>query len=450
MFDDPTRNLGGASTRAQGHVREIGRGERIGAWEILGVLGGGGFGTVYEARHERTEKRCALKVLHAHFVSSPEMVARFDREIDVLRRLAHPNIVGLIDAGVADERPYLCMELIEGEELGKIVTHAGPLDPHRALAIFEPLCDALAAAHELNIVHRDVKASNVMVSRSAGIERVVLLDFGIAKLSDALAPELTASRQSLGTPSCMAPEQIHGQPVDGRTDVYALGGLLFHMLTGRLPFQDPSPTMTQYLHLHARRPNVSSIVAVSRRLDEVIARALAIEPSDRFNDPRSLLAAARTAFRESRVVQVPIGEVPCVAIMVTAGDRSGGSSLDAAFLDDLEGVLPAAERLLVAQGFQLAVDLGSSTLFVTRAENVPDPVAVASKLFDQLLGRPRRDPRVRVGIGVHRDDAKYMGMEIQPGPLLRPATWNLPDAIEGVWVTGTIDPTSATGRRVRG
>ncbi|MBA3458762.1 MAG: serine/threonine protein kinase [Deltaproteobacteria bacterium] len=452
MGQDATRDLGGERRRSQNGVRELVPGERIHTWDIIKVLGGGGFGTVYEVRDARNGRRAALKLMHAHFVASPEMLARFDREISVLRRMTHPNIVNLIEAGFsADQRPYLCMELLEGEELSKIVTEKGPLDPHLALSIFEPLCEALAKAHELNIIHRDVKASNVLVCRpeNGGIGRVVLLDFGIAKLADALSPELTATGQSLGTPSCMAPEQIHGQRVDGRTDVYALGGLLFYMLTGRLPFQDSSATMIQYLHLHARRPNISSIVSAPRRLDDVIACAMAINPADRFPDPRALLAATRSALRDTAVMPVPTGEIPCVALMVTTADRSGGAALDAALLDDLEAVMPAAQQLLSTSGFQLAVDLGATALFVARAELVGDPVAIASAVFDQLQRRRGRDSRVRIGVCVHRDAATFVGSDIQPGPLLRPATWNLPEDLEGVWVTNKIDASAPTGRCVR-
>jgi len=453
MADERTRDLRGAQPSGEPPgSREAKAGDAIGRWIIQRTLGGGGFGSVYEVRHDTTQQRAALKLLHAHFVTSPEMLARFDREIAVLRRLSHPNIVGLVDAGFSHhQRPFLCMELLEGEELGKVIEREGHITPLRALGVFEPLCEALASAHEINIVHRDIKASNVIVCTTPGpgLGRVVLLDFGIAKLSDALAAELTASRQSLGTPSCMAPEQIHGLRVDQRTDVYALGGLLFHMLTGRLPFQDSSATMTQYLHLHARRPNVSSLIGGSRRLDDVIVRAMAIEPGDRFPDTRTLLAATRSALRDSTIVQVPAGDVPCVGILVSTGDRSGGQALDAKLLDDLESVLPEAERLLVAQGFQLVVDLGASALFVARAEIVPDPVSIATAVFDRLQQRPRRDPRVGVGLAVHRDQAKYAGIDIQPGPLLRPATWQLPDGIEGVWVTKAIDPSAPTGRCVR-
>lgn len=449
---DPTRNLLGPNPRTPSDARELASGERIHAWEVVRTLGGGGFGTVYQVRHVETNQPAALKLLHAHFVSSAEMLARFEREVAVLRRLSHPNIVNLLDAGFSpDLRPYLCMELLRGEELSALIVRNGALTPRQAFSIFEPLCDALSLAHDLNIVHRDIKASNVFVCQDEHgvMERVVLLDFGIARLSDALAPELTASRQALGTPSCMAPEQIHGARVDARADVYALGGLLFHMLGGRLPFQDSSPTMIQYLHLHARRPSISALVTAPRQLDEVISCAMAIEPANRFESTRALVAATRAAIRQTAVVATPVGEIPCVAMLVTARDRTGGAALDAALLDDLESVLPSVERILASHGFQLAVDLGATALFIARAESVRDPIAIATSVFDQLQRRAGRDPRVRVGVGVHRESATFIGPEIQPGPLLVPTTWNLPEDIEGLWVTSKIDASAPMGRCVR-
>lgn len=433
MSDDTTRVLGPHAGRAP----ELGVPRSVGAWTVVRHLGGGGFGGVYEVHHHTTGEARALKILHAHFVTSPEMLARFDREIRILRQLSHPNVVELVDAGFSkDGRPYLCMELLEGEDLAHLIERVGGLEPAHALAIFEPVCEAVAAAHELGIVHRDIKAANVLVCAphdAGAVGRVVLLDFGIAKLSDALAPELTASHQSLGTPSCMAPEQIHGLRVDARTDVYALGGLLFHMLTGRMPFQDSSATMTQYLHLHARRPRASTIAAVSERVDDVIIRAMAIDPAARLPDAPSLLAAVRAALHDN--LTPPAARlVDCGAILVSFG-HSPSSALDEALLTDLEGVLPAAERLLGEHGFALAVDLGSSAVFVSTTGTADDHLAAARAVLHQLDRRPARDPRVRVGLCVHHGVASLHGSEVEPGPLLRPATWNIPDDLDGVWTT---------------
>jgi len=423
---DATRPLGIPRTAP----RPLIAGESVADWRIVRPLARGGFGVVYEARHMQTQQPAALKLLHAHLTTSVEMLARFDREIQVIGRLHHPHIVQLVDAGFsADERPYLCMELLDGEELTAIIDRTRGLAPRVALAILEPLCDALAAAHALGIVHRDIKSSNVMRCADG---RVVLLDFRIAKLSDALAPELTASHQSLGTPACMAPEQIQGQRADARTDLYALGGLLFHMLTGRTAFHDPSPTMSQYLHLHASRPRASAIADVSPRLDHVIARAMAIDPDDRWPDAPTFLAAAHAALRDTAVANA-VTVATAGALLVTVTDRTAGVQLDATLLDDLEAVLPAAERYLSERGFTLAVDLGSSALFV--APGIVDEVAVARDLLEHLAARPHRDDRVQIGVGVHRDDAPFVGSEIQPCALLRPATWQMPEAIDGLWVS---------------
>ena len=423
----------------------------VGPWTIVQPLARGGFGAVFEVRHATTHQRAALKLLHAHLVTSAEMLARFDREIQVVRRLQHPNIVQLIEAGFSEHRPYFVMELVAGEELSKRIARDKHLAPSVALAILEQVGDALAEAHQLGIVHRDIKASNILVCEpdpGEEVGRAVLLDFGIAKVSDALAPELTATNQSLGTPSCMAPEQIQGLRPDARTDVYALGGLLFHMLTGRMPFDDPSATMSQYLHLHARRPHASDVVAdISPRLDEVIATAMAIDPLERFSDVRSMIVAARAALRDVTAVNAAIvGLAPAILVSVT--DRSGGA-LDQTLFDDLEGIVPAAERTLATRGFALVLDLGTSALFVARPSSSIDPLATALAVWEQLERRPTRDRRVQVGIAVHREEATFLGEQIQAVSLLRPAAWRLPETIEGVWVTAALDPASPTGRRVR-
>jgi eukaryotic-like serine/threonine-protein kinase len=444
MADDraPTRPLraGGAVAHS---AKEPAPGDRIGNWMIGPRLGGGGFGDVYQARHCSTHQQAALKLLHAHFTASPEMLARFDREIQVLSRLRHPNIVQVVDAGFDhDGRPFLAMELLDGQDLGTLLETQHRLELDAARAIFEPLCDAVSVAHDLGVVHRDIKASNVFVCRSG---RVVLLDFGIAKISDALSPELTASHQSLGTPGSMAPEQIQGGSVNARTDIYALGGLLFHMLTGKLAFHDPSETMTQYLHLHARRPLASALAPVGPAVDDVIVCAMAIEAGDRFDDARSLLAAVRTALRETPQIAAAAPSEHA-AIFVMIDDLSSGTQLDEALISDLEAVLPAAERALSAHGFSLALDLGTSAVFIAPARDTPVVVQAALGTWDQLQRRPGQDARVRIGICIHRGLATVAGNRVEPCALLRPDTWGMPEPLEGVWVTNAIEPVA---RRLR-
>ncbi|HEX3765386.1 MAG TPA: serine/threonine-protein kinase [Kofleriaceae bacterium] len=449
MVDQRTRRLG--TPDAEREPRRLQPGDVVDDWIVLRPLGGGGFGAVYEARHRTTGQRVALKLLHAHLAAAPDIVARFRREAEVIDRLRHPGVVELIAVGVAGGRPYLCMELLDGEDLAARVRRAGPMSGAQALAVLEPVCSALAAAHELGIVHRDVKASNVMVcggeQRGAGGEqRIVLLDFGIAKLSDALAGDLTASHQSLGTPSCMAPEQVDGRAVDARCDVYGLGALAFFLLTGRMPFEDPSLTMTQYLHLHARRPRVSASAPVPPRVDDVVARAMAIQPAERFSDPLSLLAAFRAALRDSALLAA-VEVDAAAAILVTV--RDAGTGLDEALLTDLEAVLPAAERALAAAGFALALDLGSSAVFAHPACDADHAVATALAVWDELARRRHRDPRVRIGICVHRAPATFHGAEIRSGTLLRPASWGIPDELEGMWATAAVRPGATAPIRLR-
>ena len=435
LADERTRQMRPSGATVGAKVLDAG--SRVGDWTIVRELGGGGFGTVYEAAHHATAQRVALKVLHAHLVATPEIVARFGREISVLQRLSHPNVVTLVDAGIDRAgRSFLAMELLVGNDLARVIEERGQLPPHTALAICRPLCDAIAAAHDLGIIHRDLKASNVFLCDD---DRVVLLDFGIAKLSDALGPELTASHQSLGTPGTMAPEQIQGGSVDLRTDVYALGCMLFHMLTGRLPFHDPSETMTQYLHLHGHRPKPSALVPMSKRIDDVVSRAMAIEPSDRFENARAFLAATRAAMRETQVHAVR-QEVEHAAIFASVDDRSEGADVDARLYADLEAVLPAIERHLGERGFMPALDLGSSAVFVAPNAEPGEAVRAALATWDQLEQRADRDPRVRIGLVVHRGTATVRGNEIDSPTLLRPETWGMPEPIEGVWVTGAIEP----------
>ncbi|MFN0248468.1 MAG: serine/threonine-protein kinase [Kofleriaceae bacterium] len=418
-------------------------GDRVGPWIIGERVGGGGFGDVYAATHHASRMPAALKVLHAHFVASSEMLARFDREVEVLSRLRHPNVVRVIDAGFDDSgRPYFAMERLVGRDLGTILAARQRLGTAEVRRIIEPLCETLAFAHELGIVHRDLKASNVFVCDAD--QRVVLLDFGIAKLSDALMPELTASHQSLGTPGCMAPEQIHGGRVDARTDIYALGGLLFLLLTGRMPFSDPSETMTQYLHMHARRPRASALVPVPAEVDDVIVRAMAIQPGDRYAEARALLEAVRSALREA---PQPIATtVEHSAIFLWIDNLGDDDELDEGLIADLERVLPAVERQLGEQGFALALDLGTSALFLAPGREPASAVRTAVAVWDALESRAGRDPRVRVGLCVHRGVATVTGHRIEPCALLRPETWGMPEQLVGVWVTNAIEPAL---RRVR-
>ncbi|MEO8551108.1 MAG: serine/threonine-protein kinase, partial [Kofleriaceae bacterium] len=289
------------------------------------------------------------------------------------------------------------------------------------------VCDALAFTHARGMVHRDINASNVFLCGE--LERVVLLDFGIAKRLDAAVPELTASHESVGTPSWMSPEQIRGQRVDVRSDVYAVGALLFFVLTGRPPFQDPSPATVQYLHLHARRPYASHLIAVSSRVDDVLRRAMAIDPRARFTDMIALRDAFFVAMRASGQHVAPRAR-DCTWLLVTVS-RQPEAPLRVPLLADLEAILPEAERWLVQRGFQVALELGSTVVYAA-SDATGDAAALARALHAHLEDRPTRHEHVTIGIAVQRGVGVFVGDELHASPLISVDAWPLAATFDGV------------------
>lgn len=218
---------------------ELGVGALVSDWLVEQVHYRGPVSTLYRARHVRTGALAALKVL----LPQPSDVAlrRFRREAETLQRLRHPHIVDVLGYGtLADGRPFIAMEWLEGRDLAAELASRGPLSPGEALEVLEQVGGALRTAHQAGVVHRDLKAQNVVrLSTGSGAPRVKLVDFGVAKGLTPDAPgasTLTLTGVSLGTPLSMAPEQIRGEPPDARTDLYAMGVLLFQLVTGQPPF----------------------------------------------------------------------------------------------------------------------------------------------------------------------------------------------------------------------
>ncbi len=263
-------------------------GTRFGPYTILRLLGEGGMGSVYEARHERLAKRVALKVLHADVVATnEEAVARFTREGEVASQIRHPNVVDVTDVGREDGVPYMVMEYLEGETLGALLETRRALEVSEAIDLLLPIASALAAAHEEQIVHRDLKPDNIFLARTRVGEVVPkLVDFGISKFEREHDPKLTAVGAMMGTPQYMSPEQARGsRDVDGRTDQYAFGVILHECLTGETAVRGDS--LLEILHeinsgriarVDALRPGVPS------GLVDAVARMHARDPADRFPD----------------------------------------------------------------------------------------------------------------------------------------------------------------------
>ncbi|RMH40155.1 MAG: serine/threonine protein kinase [Deltaproteobacteria bacterium] len=258
-----------------------------GRYRVLELIGEGGMGRVYLAEHVEIGRRVALKILHPVYSRLPELVERFRREARAASRIGHPHIVDVTDSGTTqDGSVYFVMEYLEGVELASVIDREGALDTARALHIAGQICRALAAAHNAGIIHRDLKPENVFLTvREGTSDFVKVLDFGIAKSAEAEEARnsrLTHPGMAMGTPEYMAPEQAAGRPADARTDVYAVGAILYEMLTGRAPYtgdnfmeilskkasQDPDP-------LAEVRPDLPPAVV------ELVERALARDPAER-------------------------------------------------------------------------------------------------------------------------------------------------------------------------
>jgi len=275
-------------------------GTRVGPWEIGEPIASGGYGTVYRATGHGDGEPAAVKVLHPELSASREAVLRFEREVRSIRVVRHPGVVDIRDFGyLAGRQPYFAMELLTGETVRSRLRRSGALDVGQVLAVLEPLCSALEAAHAKGVVHRDVKASNVYLAGDQPpgpeIGRVVLLDFGVAKLLDDAGPVVTLTHHAVGSTPCMSPEQITGDDIDPRTDIYGLGVLLFHMLAGTLPFDDKRSAVVWDMHLRVPPPRISERATVPAALDDVLAAAMAKSPDDRPITPTDLLERFRAA-----------------------------------------------------------------------------------------------------------------------------------------------------------
>lgn len=410
-------------------------GYRIGEYVVRDTLAAGGFGVVYRVENATTGAAAALKVLHAELASTQEAVLRFEREVEVIQRLHHPNVVEIYGSGRLDDgRPYFAMEFLEGIDLDTHVRSRRRLPPAEILAILEPLCAALATAHEQGIIHRDLKASNVFLAAKGGERRVVLLDFGVAKLIDEQGPGLTAPSHVVGTPSCMAPEQITGQATDARTDVYALGALTYYMLTGELPFHDASVLMVQYMHLNSTPLKPSAIAPVGPAFDHVVLRAMSKHPGARFASAGELLADFRLAVEGGEEAVTESHERRMVAIHIEVEAESSAledDNLDDDLFRDMEAALPFASRILLQKGYMLAMATGNTRLFVKELPKEPekepiarrDAVRTALALDRQLASRPTYDDRVRISMCLHVGQVQVAGGKLVDGELLQLAAW---------------------------
>jgi serine/threonine protein kinase len=251
-----------------------------GRYRVTRLLGRGGMSAVWLARDDVLDRDVAVKMLHIRRLESAEAVERFEREARTLASLTHPGIVTVIDRGDDHGRPFIVFEYVRGRDLRERIDDEGRLPLADVVAIGEQIADALAYAHARGVIHRDVKPHNILLTPDG---QPKLTDFGIARVLE--QPGLTMEGRVLGTGDYLAPEQAAGDSIDARADVYALGVLLYHALCGDVPFHADSYVETARLHAQAPIPHVRDLRPdAPERLDEIVARALAKRPEDRYPD----------------------------------------------------------------------------------------------------------------------------------------------------------------------
>ena len=284
-------------------------------YRIEELIGRGGMGVVYRANDLRLRRPVALKLVAPTLALDERFRERFARETELVMSLEHPNVVPIYDAGDVDGHVYLAMRLVNGTDLGSLLRAEGALEPARTMTICAQIASALDAAHERGLVHRDVKPSNVLLDSS---EHVYLADFGLTRRLDDQMGDPGEDR-SIGTPAYLAPEQLDGESVDGRADVYSLGCVLYECLTGERVFPRGSRLAEAWAHLEEEPPRASRTRPdLPERVDQVIARALAKDPAQRYPTCGALVAAAESALGLRRPARVGRRAAAAVAAIMAA------------------------------------------------------------------------------------------------------------------------------------
>jgi len=266
------------------------------------VLAEGGMAILYRAHHKAMDREVAIKVIHGALLANPSAIERFQRECLLAAKLSHPNIVSVYDVGfIRENEPYLVMELIKGESLAQKIMKQGPASFSVASKILMQTCLGLEEAHSVGIIHRDLKADNIILQNN--IQRpdwVKIVDFGIAHLSQH-SKRLTRAGKVLGTPEYMAPEQFRDVPLDTRLDIYALGILLFETLTGRPPFESESNEVLMMKHLMEEPAPLMDIRQDSPAVgsfDAIIRKAMKKDPEERYQTAGEMRLAVEAAYRQ--------------------------------------------------------------------------------------------------------------------------------------------------------
>ena len=405
----------GAETSMQTPRTALGPGEIIAGHLIEHELGRGGMGVVYRATELALDRTVALKLITSQFSADPDFRARFWREARIAASLEHPSVLPIYKAGEEDGLLFISMRYVAGGDLASDLS-TGRLEPVEAIALIAQVAEALDAAHARGLIHRDVKPSNILLERQGDDERAFLSDFGLAKVSNSNTG-LTRTGELLGTVDYVAPEQIRGETLDPRSDVYSLGCVLYEALTGTVPFPQADELSRLWAHMHEAPPSILTVAPdLSDELDKTVRRALAKAPSERFASAGELASAAtaaasaataparRVRLRRERgatglqlghkaVIVVAVGVVLVGLALAVLAVRDGHGT-ESAGGTSVEPAIPVPgqpDRVAVAGGYiwTLVEDGGRLTRIEPdqeKVESFPSPIDLGGGLFPDLGG----------------------------------------------------------------
>jgi serine/threonine protein kinase len=381
-------------------------GETLGQYRLTKELGKGGFATVYRALQPALNRHVAIKILHPEYVRDQRALRRFKREALAVARLNHPNIVTVFDYGEHEGRAYLVMEYIEGStlkgRLGKPVSYTAALELVTAVA------SALDYAHSKGLVHRDIKPANILFTNEG---RIVLSDFGIVRLAD---DQSSLTRGVIGTPYYMSPEQALGREVDGRSDLYSLGVVLFEMLTGRVPFKGESPIATLSMHASLPVPSARELnTSLTAGIDRVSRIALAKTPDERFQNGMEFRSALAEAIADA---ERPAESTIVAAVPDWSAATNGATGSGTSQSMDVESMYRQLLDMTRLEDWRNAVGLAAQIL--SREPNYRDVNVILASASNELrYGRSNTSVDMQV-----RDLTGQAQMAIATGRLMEAAS----------------------------
>jgi ABC-type transport system substrate-binding protein len=364
-------------------------GSVLAGYRIIELIGEGAGGAVYLAEQDERGERVALKVLADELAHNDRFRQRFLRESTIAAGLRHPHVVGILDFGEADGGVYLAMRHIEGADLRELLGRDGPLDPEEALRLVAQVGEALDEAHARGLVHRDVKPANILVDRDGA---AYLGDFGLAKHASSPS-SLTGEQSFVGTIAYVAPEQIKGEQLDGRADVYALTCVLYEAVTGRTPFERESELAVLFAHLHEQAPRASDVrPELPPGLDHVLRTGTAKEPKERYASCAELVAAARGALAGERGprTRVRARTVALAGVVLAAA----GAGLILAIGGREESAAPVHRLAVGGDGFALVNARTRTVAARVRLPGVPSDVVFDERSAWALLGDQQKVAQV--------------------------------------------------------